>query len=85
MRNGFPYYTNEELEYFWKKYLNKNLQAKRTEKIHDSLLFGMGSFPDLLGYAAGYQLIKDLCKKQNLTIFDSFSMKTEEVVKQFDL
>ena len=54
MQNGLHNIMNEELEYFWEKYLMKNLRAKKTETIHDAILFGKGRFPDLMGYAAGY-------------------------------
>ena len=32
------YYNNEELDYYWKKYFMKNLQAKKTEPIHDAII-----------------------------------------------
>ena len=79
------FYTSDELEYYWKKYFVKNLSAKRSEEIHNVLLFGRGRFPDLLGYAVGYQMIKDLEKKKRITIKESFSLKTEDIINQSGL
>ena len=78
------YYNNEELEYFWEKYLMKNLQAKKTEPIHDAILFGKGRFPDLMGYAAGYQIINLLYKKKSFTFRETFTIKEDEVMKVLD-
>ncbi len=81
------YYSSDELEYYWKKFLLKNLQAKRTETIHDALLFGRGRFPDLIGYAAGYQLINLLYKKESFTISETFTftLMEEAVIKLLNI
>lgn len=78
------YYNNEELDYYWKKYFMKNLQAKKSEPIHDAILFGKGRFPDLIGYAAGYRLINLLYKKKSFTFRETFTIKEDEVMKRLD-
>lgn len=79
------YYTSEELKYYWKKYFVNNLSAKRSKKIHNVLLFGMGRFPDLLGYAVGYHMINNFETKKRITIKESFSLRTEEILSQSNL
>ena len=65
-----------------KSTLMKNLQAKKTEPIHDAILFGKGRFPDLIGYAAGYRLINLLYKKKSFTFRETFTIKEDEVMKR---
>lgn len=77
-------YTNEELGFYWEKYFRMNIQTKRTETIHDVLLFGIGRFPHLVGYAVGFWLIESIGKKHNFTITETFSMKTEEMIALLD-
>ena len=40
-------YTEFQIENFWDKYLNKNLNLKKSEKLHDDLLYGFGRIPKL--------------------------------------
>ena len=66
------------------KVFNENLRAKKTEPIHDAILFGKGRFPDLMGYAAGYQIINLLYKKKSFTFRETFTIKEDEVMKVMD-
>lgn len=78
------YYNNEELEYYWKKYVMKNLEAKKMDPIHDAILFGKGRFPNLIGYAAGYRLINLLYNQKSFTFRETFTIKEDEVLKRLD-
>jgi uncharacterized protein YjaZ len=77
-------YTNEELDFYWKKHFKMNIQTNRMEPLHDALLFGIGRYPPLLGYAVGYWLIECISKKHHFTIKETFSMKTEEMLDLID-
>ncbi len=43
-----------------------------------------GDIPELLGYAAGYQLIIHLEKRRRFTIKETFCLKAEDIVHQTD-
>ena len=73
-------YHESELEKFWERYVKEHIDAPRTDKIHDALLFGKGFFPHLLGYSIGYWLISKANEKQKFSIQESFNVTSDEVL-----
>ncbi|RID82075.1 hypothetical protein D1970_20330 [Mesobacillus zeae] len=67
-------YSEEQLLPYWKQSISKNLEVKKHEPLHDKILFGIGRYPTLLGYAAGYDLIRKYKQKKKLTIKDSIDL-----------
>jgi len=65
-------YREEELRKFWKLLLQNNLEKKKTEKIHDLLLFGGKGIPTLLGYCYGFFLVKNYYKQRGFSMEKSF-------------
>ena len=66
-----PYFKNllereinseKDLENFWNKYLKDELGKRKNERGHDERLYGGRGFPKLLGYAVGYNIIKNYYK-----------------------
>jgi len=51
-------YSDREITAFWKKFLKPKLDRKKTEREHDQLLYGGGRVPQLLGYSAGFHVVK---------------------------
>ncbi|MFL6557119.1 MAG: DUF2268 domain-containing protein, partial [Bacillus sp. (in: firmicutes)] len=43
-------YKDKELIYYWDKYIKKQLDTKKNDRVHDQLLYGEGRIPNLLGY-----------------------------------
>ncbi|MBO0961207.1 DUF2268 domain-containing protein [Neobacillus sp. MM2021_6] len=58
LANWCRMYTEKELTNFWDRYLRNQLTLKKTNRGHDELLYGGGRIPKLLGYAAGYNMIR---------------------------
>lgn len=79
------YYTKEEIKQYWKRYLVQNIDIKRTEKLHDALLFGKGFIPVLLGYAAGYYLIMNRKGRRDFSIQETFSLQAKEIADFADI
>lgn len=77
-------YKDKELSYYWKKYFSKNIHITRKEKLHDVLLFGKGLYPELVGYAVGYWLVNKYVIKNPLSIIDSFTLSSEEMIRLLD-
>jgi uncharacterized protein YjaZ len=76
-------YTKEELSYYWKRYFTENLTIQRTSPLHDRLLYGLGRYPALLGYALGYHLVMNQKERKTWSIHDSFTIKAEEMKVPF--
>lgn len=67
-------YSKDQLESFWKKYLQKNLDIRKNEKAHDDLLYGKSRIPDLLGYSAGFAMVNEYFETHRYTAQLSFSI-----------
>ncbi|WP_428911377.1 DUF2268 domain-containing protein [Niallia sp. Krafla_26] len=74
-------FSDDQLEKFYHRFLKEHLRAKRTDKIHDRLIFGKGFYPKLLGYSVGYWLVKKASQKQDFSINETFSIQSEEILK----
>lgn len=79
------YYTDDQLERFYIRYVKSYLEAKRTDRIHDVLLFGKGFYPELLGYSIGYWLIKKANEKRKFSISETFTVTPEEIKSILEL
>lgn len=73
-------YTDSELENLWDKYINKNLDLKKSEKKHDDLLYGLGRVPKLLGYAAGFKIVENYYKSNHYSTRLSFKLPAKQYV-----
>jgi uncharacterized protein YjaZ len=67
-------YKEKELFNYWDKYLKKQLDTKKHERVHDELLYGEGRLPNLLGYAMGYNIVEHFYKNHNYSTKLSFSI-----------
>jgi uncharacterized protein YjaZ len=74
-------YSTEELEKFWKNGLSEKLSITRKDKMHDQLLFGLGGSPRLLGYALGYEIVKQYKQRENFTEKASFNIPSTSFTK----
>nr|WP_295972559.1 DUF2268 domain-containing putative Zn-dependent protease [uncultured Bacillus sp.] len=77
-------YSPEEISYYWKRYIKDYLHMKRTDSLHDRLLYGLGKYPNLLGYSCGYYLILQQQECAKWTIHDTFSLPAEELITSYD-
>ncbi|WP_026574524.1 DUF2268 domain-containing protein [Bacillus sp. UNC438CL73TsuS30] len=74
-------YTEQEIKGFWKKYLNDQLDRKKNERTHDQLLYGGGRIPKLLGYAAGYQIVKEYYEGHHYSTKQSFTIPSSKFIE----
>ncbi|WP_313800653.1 DUF2268 domain-containing putative Zn-dependent protease [Cytobacillus sp.] len=68
------YYTRKEIIMYWKKFLQKNLDVKKHEKLHDEILFGHNGYPNMIGYAVGCEMINLYNEKYKLAAKDTFTL-----------
>jgi uncharacterized protein YjaZ len=74
-------YSSEELAVYWKDYLSEKLFLKRNDEMHDHILFGLGNHPKLIGYAMGYEIVKQYKQCENFTEKASFHLPAEKFTK----
>jgi len=78
------YYSQEDIEMYMKKYIMSNLKLKKTDKQHDQLLFGVGAYPKLLGYACGYYLVRKYYKENYFSTKTSFTIQGKHFITQIE-
>jgi uncharacterized protein YjaZ len=71
------FYSDSQMQTYWRRFLEKNLTVKKTERLHDRLLFGGNGIPLMLGYAAGYALVDRYKKTRRLKEHESFSINSK--------
>lgn len=76
-------YKEKELLDFWDKYLKKELDTKKHERVHDELLYGEGRLPNLLGYAVGYHIVERFYEKNNYSTKLSFTNPPLKYLESF--
>jgi uncharacterized protein YjaZ len=77
-------YKEKELIIYWDKYLKKQLDTKKHERVHDELLYGEGRLPNLLGYAMGYHIVEQFYKTHNYSTKLSFSNPAINYLDSYD-
>jgi uncharacterized protein YjaZ len=71
-------YSENELDDFWERFLQDNLDIKKSEKKHDDLLYGAGRIPKLLGYAAGFKIVEDYYRDNHYSTKLSFTLPAKK-------
>ncbi|ESU32609.1 hypothetical protein G3A_10330 [Bacillus sp. 17376] len=74
-------YSTKFLAGFWEKEIAERLSIKRNKRQHDELLFGLGDNPRLLGYAIGYEIVKQYKQHGYFTEKASFKIPSTEFTK----
>ncbi len=73
-------YSENQIKQFWERYLKNNLDCKKKEKFHDDLLYGLGRFPKLVGYAAGFSIVHEYYQKHPYSTKKSFALSAETLI-----
>lgn len=70
-------YSDKELSKLWERYVSKNLHIKKSEKLHDEILYGGRRVPPLLGYAIGFNIVEKYYQKNRYSTKTSFAKNAE--------
>lgn len=81
LANWCSMYSERELDAYWSRILEKHLKKKRTDRIHDELLYGGGRVPPLLGYSMGYNIIGKFYETENYSTKLSFVTPAENYLR----
>jgi uncharacterized protein YjaZ len=52
------YYSDEQLDHFWKRYVSPYQSILPQHPLYSRLLYGLGFYPAMLGYAVGYYIVR---------------------------
>ncbi|WP_027408930.1 DUF2268 domain-containing protein [Anoxybacteroides tepidamans] len=74
------YYSEEELRKFWKQYLARYQSIRQSHSLHNRLLYGLGLYPPMLGYATGYGMVGAAMEEEG-DILKLLAMPSERVLQ----
>ncbi|RSK26464.1 Zn-dependent protease [Bacillus sp. HMF5848] len=81
------YYSEEEAQRYWRRFIQKNVYLNRFDRQHDRLLYGKGLLPRMLGYNIGFHMVKSSIEEKNCHVKDLLSLSNNEILRysRFDL
>lgn len=74
------HYTEIEILNFWERFLKQQIGIKKLNKLHDDILYGRGKFPKMAGYSAGFVIVSMYNKQKDISLLDSFHLKSERFI-----
>lgn len=76
--NWVSFYTDKQIESMWHKIVCPNRNLHSIDREYQAILYGLGNYPNMLGYSVGYYLVKRYIEKYNLSSKDLLSIKTSD-------
>jgi len=73
-------YDKDKVDKHWKDYLKDHLDVKKSEKLHDELLYGYGRYPSMMGYCSGFYLVEQFHSKNNMGESKYFTMESDKFI-----
>lgn len=74
-------YSTKKLAEYWEDEISGKLSMTRNDREHDQILFGLGGKPRLIGYAMGYEIVKQYKQHGNFSEKASFKIPSSEFTK----
>ncbi|GGK04608.1 hypothetical protein GCM10007063_28660 [Lentibacillus kapialis] len=78
------YYSDARLNRICTNLILPNRNALKSSHIHAQLLYGLGFYPEMAGYCAGYHLVERYMNKENVTSQDLLPVKSDIIIEQTD-
>lgn len=76
------YYSEKQLRHFQDRFVKPHFELRRHDsRLFSNILFGKGHYPDMLGYAVGYSIVKKYLSARNLKVADILSFPSEDFIK----
>lgn len=73
------YYSTDELENIWNNLVYPNRNILKTDRKHQQILYGLGSYPKMAGYCVGYYLVEKYIEANSLTSNDLLNVPTDKI------
>ncbi|MCM3712059.1 DUF2268 domain-containing protein [Sporosarcina luteola] len=74
-------YSDRQLARFWKDFVYPNRMHRKNSKIHDKVLYGLGRYPHMAGYAVGYYVVRNFLKSTDYHAEDLLSLPSTEIAR----
>lgn len=74
-------YTEKELSGWFKEWIEPHADLTRKSPLHDELLHGKRHYPELLGYAIGYRLVRSFAEKNGMNSVMMLGLPSETFLK----
>ncbi|MFD1363372.1 DUF2268 domain-containing protein [Lentibacillus salinarum] len=78
------YYPDSRLKRICLNLIMPNRQVPKSGRKHLQILYGLGLYPKMAGYCAGYYLVKKYMRDNNLTSQDLLDIEPEEIIEKTD-
>ncbi|WP_018665224.1 DUF2268 domain-containing protein [Heyndrickxia acidiproducens] len=79
-------YTEQQKMRAWRRFFSENREMKKSERMHDQLLFGRKFVPNMMGYALGFFLISQFKKDHDFSTLKYLSHPSDTfLTKRFIL
>ncbi|WJQ13319.1 DUF2268 domain-containing protein [Geobacillus stearothermophilus] len=73
------YYTDREIERFWRRYIAPNQDAAVSHPLSSRILYGLGWYPNMGGYAVGYAIVRR-CLERGYSLAQLMAMEAKQMV-----
>lgn len=75
------FYSEKQLEHFQNRLIRPYFELRRQDgRLFSNILFGKGYYPDMLGYAVGYNIVKKYLSSKKLKVADVLSLPAEDCI-----
>ncbi|MGD6817644.1 DUF2268 domain-containing protein [Metabacillus sp. 84] len=78
-------YAETQLKQFWKKHILPNKKVKQEDRQFDKLMYGLGMYPKMLGYTAGYFAVKKYMDKNGTDTHALFTVPAERIIQDLKI
>ncbi|WP_186578655.1 DUF2268 domain-containing protein [Aquibacillus kalidii] len=80
LSNWTSMYSNEFAHKAWNKWIKPNLALKKTNLIHEKIMYGSKVIPKWLGYNVGYHLVSSYNQTHQTSMYDLIRLSSQEIL-----
>ncbi len=77
------FYSAKEIKRIGNTLIKPHLELKKNEELHDQILYGLGRYPRMIGYAAGFHAVSHMKEKHLVTDRATFNKPSETFLEGF--
>ncbi|MFC5602854.1 DUF2268 domain-containing protein [Sporosarcina koreensis] len=74
-------YSDRQLARFWKEFIYPNRNQRKESDAHEEVLYGLGRYPHMAGYAVGYYVVRNFMKGTDLHAEDLLTLPSKEIAQ----
>ncbi|MFP7492946.1 DUF2268 domain-containing protein [Terribacillus saccharophilus] len=72
-------YSEKKIKKLWSRYIHPNQHILRQNRDYAAILYGHQKYPKMLGYCAGYQLVKIYMEKHSLSSKEMLTIEASSI------